>query len=249
MASGGKRATRELKRLLLFDIDGTLIITGGAGGRAVARACAALFPLEADGSAYEGVPLAGRTDRWIFAEYARRHGVEIDAADLARMREAYLQHLAREIHEPSSGKRVLPGVRALLERLSGHDEVCLGLLTGNVADGARIKLEHFDLWRYFVAGGFGDSALDRTAVFNAALAAVSATCGARFDPEDVVVVGDTPLDVAVAVETGARSVAVTTGTYSAESLWAAGADEVLENLGDLSAALRALRIADPPQTR
>lgn len=234
---------------MLFDVDGTLIMTGGAGGRAVARACASMFPPELDGDRFEGVPLAGRTDRWIFAEYARRHGVEIDGAGLARLREAYLQHLIREIQEEGSGRRVLPGVRTLLERLSGRDEVCLGLLTGNVADGARIKLEHFDLWRYFVAGGFGDSALDRTTVFHAALAAVAATSGVSFDPEDVVVVGDTPLDVAVAVETGAWSVAVATGTYSAEALWDAGADEVLEDLGDLSAALRALRIADPLPSR
>lgn len=190
----------------------------------------------------EGVSLAGRTDRWIFAESARRHGVEIDDLGVARLREAYLQHLVREIQEVGSGQRVLPGVRALLDRLSAHDDVCLGLLTGNVADGARIKLEHFDLWRYFVAGGFGDVAWDRTAVFDAALGAVSATCGVTFDPANVVVVGDTPLDVAVAVETGARSVAVATGTYSAESLWDAGADEVLEDLGDLSAAMRALGV-------
>lgn len=237
------------KRLILFDIDGTLVMTGGAGGRAVARACAALFPLDGDGSHVERVPLAGRTDWWIFAEYARCHGVEIDAAGLERLREVYLQHLVREIQEASAGQRVLPGVRPLLDRLSAHDQVRLGLLTGNVADGARIKLEHFGLWRYFVAGGFGDSAWDRTAVFDAALAAVYASCGLRFDPDDVVVVGDTPLDVAVAVETGARSVAVATGTYSAESLWDAGADEVLEDLGDLSAVLRALRVEDPPPTR
>jgi phosphoglycolate phosphatase-like HAD superfamily hydrolase len=133
--------------------------------------------------------------------------------------------------------------------LGGHDEVCLGLLTGNVEDGARIKLEHFDLWRYFVAGGFGDAALDRKAVFDAALAAVSDTCGVAFHPEEVVVVGDTPLDVAVAVETGARAVAVATGTYSVEALWDAGADEVLEDLSDLDSVLRALCVADPPPTR
>ncbi|MBM3772742.1 MAG: HAD family hydrolase [Acidimicrobiia bacterium] len=233
---------------MLFDIDGTLIMTGGAGSRAVAGACNALFPVEGNGSRFDDVPLAGRTDRWIFAEYARRRGVDIDDVGLARLRAVYLEHLIREIREPSPSKRVLPGVRALLNRLSGHDEVCLGLLTGNVADGAQIKLEHFDLWRYFVAGGFGDAALDRTAMFTAALKAVFAICGVEFAPEDVVVVGDTPLDVAVAVETGARSVAVATGTHSAESLWDAGADEVLADLGDLNAALRALQVPDTSPT-
>lgn len=244
-ASSRKRAGRPLTRLVLFDIDGTLITTGGAGGRAVARACADVFAVDAGvGHRLDGVPLAGRTDRWIFAEFARRHNVEIDPAGLARLREAYLAHLACEIREPSPDKRVLAGVRALLDRLSDHDDVYLGLLTGNMAEGARIKLEHFDLWRYFVAGGFGDTALDRTAVFEAAMAAVRSASGVAFASEDVVVVGDTPLDVAVAVETGARSVAVATGTYATESLWDAGADDVLDDLADLSLALRALRLRD-----
>lgn len=217
-------------------------MTGGAGGRAVARAFADVFPLSSGEIRLEAVPFAGRSDRWIFAEFARHIGVSVEPSDLARLRVSYLEHLAREIQAPHAGKRVLPGVRTLLERLRDHDDVCLALLTGNVADGARIKLEHFDLWRYFRAGGFGDVSLDRTAVFEAALAAASDTHGVTFAPEDAVVVGDTPLDVAVAVETGARSVAVATGTYSAESLWEAGADEVLPDFDDLAAALRALQL-------
>lgn len=217
-------------------------MTGGAGGRAVACAFADVFPLSRCDVRLETVPLAGRTDRWILAEFARQLGVVVEPSDLARLRVSYLEHLAREIGEPNTRKCVLPGVRPLLERLSDRDDVCLALLTGNVADGARIKLEHFDLWRYFRAGGFGDVSLDRTAVFEAAVQAASNAHGVTFPPEDIVVVGDTPLDVAVAVETGARSVAVATGTYSAESLWNAGADEVLPDFGDLMAALRALRV-------
>lgn len=219
----------------------------------MARAFADLFPGEgvevvegAQGVAGReprlDLPLAGRTDRWIFEELARRAGVSLEHDTLARLRARYLDHLVREIGEPVYAKRILPGVPALLDQLSRHDEVCLGLLTGNAAGGARIKLEHFGLWRYFVAGGFGDAALDRTAVFEAALEAVADASGVRFAAHDVVVVGDTPLDVEVAIVAGARSVAVATGPYAVESLWSAGADEVLADLDDLEAALRALRV-------
>ncbi len=215
------------------------MLTGGAGGRAATRAFTDLFDI----TRLDPPPMAGRTDRWIFAEMARRHGVAADADTHARLRDRYLVHLAREIAVAAPAKRILPGVRPLLDRLSARSDVHLALLTGNAAAGARIKLEHFDLWRYFSGGGFGDASLERTTVFHDAIQAVARATGVAFPPHDTVIVGDTPMDVAVAVETGARSVAVATGGYAVEDLQRTGADAVLEDLSDLTQALTALGIA------
>jgi phosphoglycolate phosphatase len=191
------------------------------------------------------VPMAGRTDAWIFAEMAALLGVPVSAASMTSLRHAYLAHLRRELEAPVPGKRVLPGIRTLLDRLASIPTVSLGLLTGNSAEGARIKLDHFDLWRYFVAGGFGDRATDRNVVYTEAIAAVAAATGVWFPPENTVVVGDTPHDVATAKAGGARCVAVATGSFAPDALRAAGAEIVLPDLSDLTGTLAALGIALP----
>lgn len=228
-----------MSTLVLFDIDGTLVLTGGAGGRAVTRTLADLFTPDA----CQPPPLAGRTDRWIFTEALRSVGVEADAVTLDRVREVYLTHLMREIVVTTSGQRVLPGVHTLLDTLAATPDVSLGLLTGNVAAGARIKLERFGLWRYFAGGGFGDTSLERTALYHDAVAEMQRTTGTTFTPADTVLIGDTPLDIAVALDTGARSVGVATGGYSTEDLRRAGADDVFEDLSDLTHVLKALGVA------
>ena len=256
-------------RLALFDIDGTLVLTGGAGRRAIARAFAGLFAVDP----LPELAFAGRTDAAIFADIAERHGIATDRTTLERLHRAYLDHLRYEIEQPGPAKGILPGVRSLLEHLSARSDVHLALLTGNLAEGARIKLEHFDLWRYFSgrqtqarqveraeqarrvrqagradplaieasgSGGFGDAAIDRRDVYTAALAEVRARVGAVFVPAQTVVVGDTPLDVAVAVATGARSLAVATGGYDVPTLRAAGADAVVPDLSDTQRIIEAL---------
>ena len=130
--------------------------------------------------AFQNIPMPGRTDSWILADAAAAHAVAPDA--LARFRDVYLAHLAREIERPGAGKRVMPGVRALLDALAARDDVYLALLTGNYEDAARIKLEHFDLWKYFPCGAFGDDAPDRNGLLPKALArirCVRRTGGAR----------------------------------------------------------------------
>ena len=98
--------------------------------------------------AFRGAPLAGRTDAWILRDGATAHGIPPDAPALARFRDVYLRHLAVELVKPGPRKGVMPGVRALLDALAVRDDVYLSLLTGNYEEGARLKLEHFDLWRY-----------------------------------------------------------------------------------------------------
>jgi phosphoglycolate phosphatase-like HAD superfamily hydrolase len=133
----------------------------------------------------------------------------------------------------------MPGITALLDALVRKDDVCLGLVTGNFAEAARVKLEHFDLWRYFRCGAFGDDAHDRSELVPVALArARNGDNDRRFDR--VFVVGDTPHDVACAAAGNATSIAVATGSFDATALRAAGADVVFEDLSDSDAFLRVI---------
>jgi phosphoglycolate phosphatase-like HAD superfamily hydrolase len=203
------------------------------------RACEEVFGA---GQTFDDLPMAGRTDPWIVQLMAARCGVACDAAALRRFHDVYLHHLKTEIHHAGPRKGVMPGVRELLDALAARKHVHLALLTGNFAGGARVKLEYFDLWRYFSCGAFGDDALERNALLHTAIARVEACGGPTFDASDVVVVGDTPLDVAVAAAGGARSVAVATGSYDVRTLAASGADAVLEDLSNLEASLSALGV-------
>jgi phosphoglycolate phosphatase-like HAD superfamily hydrolase len=237
------------RKLVLFDIDGTLVLTGGAGVRAIGRACADLIP-GADG--LSGVPVAGRTDRSILADVAARAGLTLDEPLLARLRDKYVANLREEIerpgHTPTDAylgrhagiKAVMPGIRELLDVLHQRDDVFLALLTGNFEAGARIKLEHFDLWRYFRCGAYGDDAADRNALVPFAVERAR-HCGLPpLNPENILVVGDTPHDISCARASDAVPVAVATGGFTADELRAAGADIVFENLSDTQAFLRLL---------
>lgn len=193
--------------------------------------------------AFHGIPMAGRTDSWILADAAAAHGIPADSADLARFREVYLAHLVEQIEEPgASRKGVMPGVRELLDALSGRTDVYLALLTGNYEAAARIKLEYFDLWRYFSCGAFGDAAPDRNGLLPLAVRTVAACGGPAFAAADATVIGDTPLDIACAKHSSARSIGVATGSHSVDTLRAAGADVVFADLSDTAAVLRALDV-------
>ncbi len=142
---------------------------------------------------------------------------------------------------PSPSQRVLPGVRHLLDTLASRDDAYLALLTGNFRRGAEIKLRHFGLWDYFEGGAFGDDAHERNALLEAALTDIRTRGGPAFLARDVVVIGDTPLDVAVATNGGARAVAVATGGHGEDELRRAGADVVLTDLADPERVIEALR--------
>jgi phosphoglycolate phosphatase len=216
-------------KLVLFDIDGTLCLTGGAGGRAMLSAFEDVFGINNDG---KSISMAGRTDVWIVGQLAAQHGFTSDADSLQRFKDAYIGHLSREIHNPGPRKGVLPGVRSLLDRLVARNDVCLALLTGNFERGARIKLDYFDLWRYFACGAYGDQLEERNLLLGEAITRAAACGWPQVDPSEVLVIGDTPLDVAVAVAGGARSLAVATGDYSVDALRESGADVVVEDLTD-----------------
>ena len=214
------------------------MLSGGAGRRAMARAFEDLFAVA---DALRDVPIAGRTDAWIVGEVASRRGLAAGTVERTRFRDRYLLHLDAELEKPGDGvKAVMPGVRALVESLSARSDVFLALLTGNYKSGARAKLEYFDLWRFFQCGAFGDTVTDRNHLVAEALAQVAASGGPAVEPHDVVVVGDTPHDVACAQAVGARSVAVATGGYDIETLEATGADVVLPDFSDLERSLAAV---------
>jgi phosphoglycolate phosphatase len=229
-----------VSKIILFDIDGTLVLTGGAGVRGMARAFEQLFSVP---NAFQTIDVPGRTDAWILSTALTLHRVPWEQADLTRFRDLYLGHLHEELQRPGPRKQTMPGVGLLLDALQRRDDVYLALLTGNYEEAARLKLEYFDLWRYFHCGAFGDEAPDRNGLVPKALIRIRECGGPMVAPGDVVVIGDTPHDVACAAAAGARSLAVATGSFDADVLRAAGADIVLEDLSDVDAVLRALGLA------
>ena len=226
-------------QLVLFDIDGTLVVTGGAGQRAMNRAFAEVFGIP---DAFKHVELAGRTDTSILGDAFERQGMTAGPSEVQKFRQRYLVCLREEVPRPGRDKRVLPGITPLLNALAPETKVFLGLLTGNYADAAEVKLGHFDLWRYFRCGAFGEDARDRNHLVPVALGRARARgLPHHVEPEHIVVIGDTPRDVACAHAHGARVIAVATGQYDRAALEQSGANVVFEDFSDTSAVLAALR--------
>jgi phosphoglycolate phosphatase-like HAD superfamily hydrolase len=209
------------------------VLTGGAGRRALDRAFEDVFGVP---EAFEAVPMAGRTDPLIIRDACARHGVVLDGRHDA-LQERYFEHLARELPRGAPGKRLLPGVRPLLEALQADSGAILGLLTGNFAASARLKLEQFELWHYFETGAYGDDAPERIGLVEVAVRRVAERGHEAVPFSRVVVVGDTPHDVACARAAGARSLAVATGSSTTAELEAAGADVAIPDLASTSDVL------------
>ena len=201
----------------------------------MARAFEDLFAIE-DG--FRDIPMAGRTDTSILSNAAAAHGIL--PGDLAPFHDVYLTHLARELAPDNARKVVMPGVRPLLDVLAARGDVYLALLTGIYQKAARLKLEHFDLWRYFQCGAFADDGEDRNSLVPKAMERIRDCGGPAVAPGDVIVIGDTPHDVACARAAGARVVGVATGPYSVAQLCESGAETVFEDLSDTSAFLKLL---------
>ena len=212
--------------IILFDIDGTLLASGGAGKLALETAFTEDFGEELRVQ----VPYSGRTDRAIVRELFESHDVAQTPANLKKLFEGYLRRLPTCL-EMMKG-RVLPGIAELLVHLGEQDEVAVGLLTGNVRAGAEVKLGHFGLFEHFTFGGFGDHHFDRDDVAREALDAIRAQGHADVPPKRIWVIGDTPLDVRCARAIGAKVLAVATGVHTVAELAAAAPDLVLDDLSD-----------------
>jgi phosphoglycolate phosphatase len=226
-------------KMLLFDVDGTLVRTDGAGVRAMHRAFAELFGVE---NGLDGVELAGRSDAAILRSALDKNGLPSGdfPAQVRRFRAVYPRHLAVALREATGG-RVLPGVRELLTALQPRAEVRLGLATGNFREGAELKLTHFGLWRFFEGGAFGEDGEERAELVATAISRMSGSGGGR-DRDVVYVIGDTVYDIEGARANGAIAVAVNTGGTSVDRLRAAGPDLLFFDLSDWRAVLVALRL-------
>jgi len=213
-------------RLVLFDIDGTLIDSGGAGIRSLDMALKELFSVD---KAFQGISMAGKTDTQIIKEGLRKHGISSDG-NVESVVRSYLKYLEQEIN--NEGKHVKPGIFETLDALRLRKETGLGLLTGNLEAGARIKLDPFGLNQYFPAGAFGSDDEDRNNLLPIAIMRFEELLQENIVPDDCIVVGDTPRDVECAHIYGAMCIGVATGPYSADDLIDAGADYILEDLSD-----------------
>jgi phosphoglycolate phosphatase-like HAD superfamily hydrolase len=221
--------------ICLFDIDGTLLNTGGAGQAAMEDAFGAEFGTSRPA---EGLLTAGRTDRAIAIDLFRFHGFDYDDEPAERFYQAYLRKLPAHLAERAG--MVLPGVEALIQSLREREDVVLGLLTGNFREGAKLKLGHFNLHHHFDFGGFGDRHLDRDDVAREALAEVRQRFNGTFDPARLWVIGDTPADVRCGRAIGAKVVAVGTGQYSVDVLRDTSPDVLFDDFADYDAFHRVL---------
>jgi phosphoglycolate phosphatase len=224
--------------LILFDIDGTLLLSGRAGLRAMTRAFDQTFGIT---DAFKGEHFGGRTDSFLVSKALQAAGLPDTPEQHHRFRENYIPLLAEEIQHPGTGhKGLMPGARELLEALDHHDHLHLALLTGNYREAAEIKLQHFELWEFFEWGAFSDDASDRNALVPIARSRAEIYDIPTDAIERVIVIGDTPHDIECARVAGARSIAVATGGYTVDQLREFGADEVLPDLSDTEAVIALL---------
>ena len=225
----------QSKRLLLFDIDGTLLTSGGAGEGALKDAMRSRFGVEED---FAGISLAGATDGLIARNLLQKHHLEVTPENIAALLDAYLHHLPQRL--PNHQGKVLPGIVDLLEHLHGRPECVLALLTGNLHRGAQIKLSHYGVWDYFEFGAFSDDHHERHELGKFAQARATERHGIQFAPEQIYVIGDTPRDIECGRAIDAKTVAIATGHYSLEELKAHQPDFLFEDLSDVPSVVQVL---------
>jgi phosphoglycolate phosphatase-like HAD superfamily hydrolase len=225
-------------RLVLFDIDGTILYTGGAGRRAMRRALLQVFGATGP---IKGFPFAGKTDPQIIVELMSLAGYaqELIRRRLADFWEHYVEYLEEEM-SGSDGLVVYPGVADLIRALQDSDGTILGLQTGNIQRGARIKLEPTGLNPFFPVGAFGDDSRNRNELPRIAVQRVRKQFGKAFRGTEVIIVGDTPADVACARHFGARAVAVATGFHDRQGLVDSRPDALFEDFRDTKKVLEAI---------
>ena len=228
-----------MKRLILFDIDGTLLSTDGAAGRAFE---AAMIEIYGTAGPINDVSFAGKTDPQIAHELLSHAGLDRDwiEAGLERLWAGYLARFDGELLKTPA--RVLPGVMEFLDFLESRpSEATIGLLTGNIADGARRKLDAAGIgFGRFAVGAFGSDHEDRNELPALGLARAAATTGIRFEGKEMAIVGDTPADITCGQVVGARTVGVASGAYSREDLAACHPDFLFDSLEDTDAVWNAI---------
>ncbi len=215
-------------KILLWDIDGTLIRSGNAGHRAMNAAALAVFGLQ---DAFTNFDFGGRTDPWVLDLLCRQHGLEAPPDRVERFYAVYVDSLRRELHNPRA--LTCAGIREILALFHSNAGTTQGLLTGNIVAGAKVKLEHFGLWDYFPFGAFADDSGERNQLGPIALERARRHLDrADLKPSDLVVIGDTPHDIACARAVGAHAVATATGGFTYDELEAHRPDLLVRDFAD-----------------
>src|SRR2546421_315499 len=223
------------KRLLLFDIDGTLVNTGGAGVGSLKKTVRNRFRT---GDDLRDIEIAGKTDRAIIRDILHKYRVDPTEENITSFAREYIDGLPFCLSRTRG--RVLPGIRQLLERLKPQPHIVLALLTGNLQQGARLKLQHYGLWDFFEFGAFADDHHDRNELGAFARERAQRKHGHDFDAADIDVIGDTNYDIACGNAFGARTIAVATGSWSRERLQACSPDFLFDDLADTDEVIKKL---------
>jgi phosphoglycolate phosphatase len=219
--------------LLLWDIDGTLVYMDRAGERALLIAINELY--ERDLGLHLPVDLRGRTDTSIVRDLLAFLDVEGSPEEEKRLQQAYLSHMPKTM--PAGKARVLQGIKQALDAVHAHPEIHQALLTGNLREGAKLKLSFLGLWNYFEFGAFADDSYNRDDLGPFALARAEKTLGIKFPPDRVYIIGDTPHDIACGKAIGAKTIAVATGAFTVEQLSALKPTHTFADLSDTQALL------------
>ena len=223
------------KRLLLFDIDGTLIHAAGAGLESVRRTLVERFGIADD---LRDIEFAGRTDSGIVMTILNKHRIPATNENIASFLDSYVHFLSLEL--PRRTGQILPGVLELLQKLKNRSHLILGLLTGNISRGAQLKLEHYGVWHFFEFGAFADDHHDRNQLGRFAQARAREKHGVEFQADQIDVIGDTPRDIECGKAFGARTIAIATGSWPRPKLAAHQPDFLFDDLSNVDEVIHIL---------
>ena len=223
------------KRLLLFDIDGTLVSTGGAGVRALKLVIEKRYGVHDD---LHDIEIAGRTDSGIAASILKKYSTSETNGKVTDFLDEYIGFLQQTVS--TTDGQVLPGMSEILTRMKTRPDRVLGLLTGNIKRGAKLKLQHYGLWDFFEFGAFADDHHDRNQLGEFARARAKEKHGHDFNAAQIDVIGDTGHDVACGKAFGARTVAIATGSWSREQLATHKPDFLFDDLANVGEVMRVL---------
>ena len=221
--------------MLLFDIDGTLLRSGGAGENALKAAVKNRFGFDED---LEGISLSGRTDGLIARALLAKHGIPETPENITALLDSYLEALHEKL--PQHQGSLCPGIVELLDALILRNDCVLALLTGNVERGAKLKLSHYGVWHYFKFGAYSDDHHIRNELGPFAQARAKQHHGEEFPPERTYVLGDTPLDIECGRAFGEKKVAIETGYHPIEELAAHEPDFLFADLSDTAGVIQKL---------